>query len=266
MSLEAVRHWATTCAEHPLLSYSATLELAKRIQAAEPGSAERTKLANKLALYNMRLAYSWTRRFAKGKHLISWGDDRSLDLLQEAFFGLRRAADKFDPTKGYTFATYAHAWVLQAIGRYYVDTMTTIRVPESSAREIFYYQKHGKPRNSKVAKWVPDAAASAEKAYAATSIDRVVMDDDGLNYIDVLSDDNRLIPHKGEKQTFNHRYCFDVMAGLGIAPRVQDAIMAYARRGNLDIAMAKTGVSNTTKNRKLIRDTIERIKKHQGVA
>lgn len=52
------------------------------------------------------------------------------DAIQTGVFGLIRAIDKFDPTRGIRFSTYAVPWIRQAIQRAYNQSGTLIRVPE----------------------------------------------------------------------------------------------------------------------------------------
>jgi RNA polymerase primary sigma factor len=63
---------------------------------------------------NMRLVMSIVRRYlTRGVQL--------KDLLQEGMNGLTRAAEKFDPEKGFKFSTYATWWIKQAVMRAVAD-------------------------------------------------------------------------------------------------------------------------------------------------
>jgi RNA polymerase primary sigma factor len=83
---------------YELLSAEQEKDLARRIAQGDKAAFEQ------LVGANLRLVIGIARRY-------STATTELLDLIQEGNIGLIRAAEKFDPERGYRFSTYATWWI-----------------------------------------------------------------------------------------------------------------------------------------------------------
>lgn len=136
-SVDTVSWFLKSICREPLLTPAEEIELGNQIQKmnklidlseSELSDLERNtirlgkKAKDRMMKANLRLVVSIAKKYqGKGLDL--------LDLVQEGSIGLERAVEKFDPTRGYKFSTYAFWWIRQSMTRAIAVQSRSIRLP-----------------------------------------------------------------------------------------------------------------------------------------
>ena len=160
--------WLDAAGRVPMLTPAEELHLGalvRRWQDWEPSTAEAPpavrrkglRARNRMVAANLRLVAMVASRIG--------GDGLLSDRLQNGAIGLVRAAEKFDPSRGYKFSTYSYLWIRQSID-YGELAESTIRLPAPVAAAV-----QGK-RNGKVSRACVEAGTVA--AVGILNLDRPV--------------------------------------------------------------------------------------------
>ena len=131
----AANAWLNAAGRHPLLTAAEEVHLGALVrqwQDWEPTPAEAPpavrrrglRARNRIVSANLRLVAMCCDRYPRPPQVALE------DALQAGTLGLCRAAEKFDPARGYRFSTYGFLWIRQALTRE-VDNSGTIRIPSN---------------------------------------------------------------------------------------------------------------------------------------
>ena len=122
---DALKLYLQQAGRTDLLTAEEERELANRISAGDQTAKEQ------LVCANLRLVISIAKKYARrGKTMTIE------DLIQEGNCGLMKAADRFDPSKGYRFSTYATWWIRQSIIRALADQDRMVRLPVHRTEQL----------------------------------------------------------------------------------------------------------------------------------
>lgn len=131
-SMDSVKQYLLDIGQYALLEPEEELALA-----SEYLDTHNPEIKNKLVTHNLRLVVAIAKHFANPA--LSF-----MDLIQYGNLGLMSAVDRFDPTLGFKFSTYATWWIKQSILRGLGNDSRTIRLPIHACEQAI------KNRHSKI--------------------------------------------------------------------------------------------------------------------
>jgi RNA polymerase primary sigma factor len=136
----------------------------------------------KLITANLRFVISVAKEYqGQGLPLV--------DLISEGNFGLIKAAQKFDPSRGFRFISYAVWWVKQSIIQSLNDNSRTVRIPVNVTNNVSklkkdmasFEQEHGRKATD------ADMDLSLLNLPSCTSLNETI-NEDGDEMLDVIAD------------------------------------------------------------------------------
>jgi len=206
-----------------LLTAKEEIDLARRIGRGDSLAKKR------LIQANLRLVVSVAKKY-QGRGL------PLLDLIQEGNLGLIRAAEKYDPERGYKFSTYATWWIRQGITRALADKSRTIRVPVHMVETINNLRKATRklsqelgrrPNMEELGKALGVSVAKVKEILAANrlplSLDTPYGEDEDNSLAELVEDENSTPP---EVSTETHLMSADVRGVLAtLTPRERDVLI-----------------------------------------
>jgi RNA polymerase primary sigma factor len=189
-----IRQYLAEIGRFPLLTADQEMQIARRVASGDMEAQQR------LVEANLRLVVSIAKRY--NNHNVSL-----LDLIQEGNLGLIRAAQKFDPVRGFRFSTYATWWIRQAISRALAEHTRTIHIPVHVVELIYkmkritreLYQCLGRdPFPEEIAREInltkERVVELQSMAEAPISLDAPIIDDEQYHLADLLEDTQAIAP------------------------------------------------------------------------
>ena len=178
----------------PLLTAQEEIDFSRLAQKGDKEARDR------MIKSNLRLVISIAKRY------VNLGVPLS-DLIEEGNIGLMKSVEKFDPTRGFRFSTYAAWWIKQGISRAIIDQGKMTRVPVYMNEEILKYKKvveslthklKRKPHSAEIAKRMKttmDKVKDMENSIARmSSLDAPIGESGDGQVKDIIEDENIVAP------------------------------------------------------------------------
>jgi RNA polymerase primary sigma factor len=226
-SSDPISWYLSTIGRVPLLTPAEEIELGNQVQAmmrlvednrqGQYSDQEKRTIRlgrrskERMMKANLRLVVSVAKKY-QGKGL------ELLDLIQEGSLGLERAVEKFDPTRGYKFSTYAFWWIRQSMTRAIACQSRTIRLPVHLAERLTAVRKvsldlahklGAMPSRKEIAEAmempIEELDSLLRQALTTSSLDAPVNGEEGRSFLgDLIADNSHVEPLEQVERSIHH--------------------------------------------------------------
>ena len=180
---------------------------------------------------NLRLVISIARKHYNGTLPL-------MDLVQEGNLGLLKAIERFKPSMGYRFSTYASWWIRHAINRALADKSRTVRLPVhmiDATQKIkkvrsMTMTRHGRePSDQELADKIGINMKKLRKVQRQNpghtlSLDKNINDNSPQRFIDIIHDTEKNNP--SEKIAFKD-WCGEIRRLLKVLSPIEADVVRY---------------------------------------
>jgi RNA polymerase nonessential primary-like sigma factor len=176
-AIDATSLYLKEIGRSPLLSAEEEVHYATKFQEGDESARHR------MIESNLRLVVKIARFY------LNRGLD-FLDLIEEGNFGLMRAVEKFDPSRGFRFSTYATWWIRQTIERALMNQTRTIRLPVHVVKELNIYRRLSRKLAQSLDHTPTYEEIAKEAGKPADTVNRILELNDSVCSLDIPVGDN----------------------------------------------------------------------------